>query len=113
MDFATTLAAVRAEGSAADGLVRVTVQGSGEIADLVITPRAMRMPSVDLAAAVRAAHQDAWSAARAEVQEHVKGATPDIGGLSDLLDTVGAEARQRMADFARAAEEIARRVDQH
>jgi DNA-binding protein YbaB len=110
-DFATKLTAITADGSARDDLVRVTVDGTGEIIKLNIEARAMRMPSDELAAAVQTAHRDAWAQARATVQQEAKQMTPDISGLSRMLESVGSDAQQRMSDFARMAEQIAARLD--
>ncbi len=110
-DFATKLTAITGDGSASDDLVRVSVDGTGEIMKLDIEPRAMRLPSDELAAAVQSAHRQAWAQARATVQQEAKQMTPDVSGLSRLLESVGTDAQQKMSDFARMAEEIAARLD--
>lgn len=49
---AAAVAETVGHGEAADGLVKVTVGPSGALKSLEFDPRAMRLPSVDLAAAV-------------------------------------------------------------
>ena len=112
-DFSANITAIRSQGEASDGLVRLTIDGTGEITELVIDPKAMRMASEDLAAAVQAAHRDARVGARTAVQREAAQVTQDLGGLSSLLESVGADAQRRMADFARVADDIASRIDRH
>ena len=110
-DFSANITAIRAQGEASDGLVRLTVDGTGELTELVIDPKAMRMSSDDLAAAVQAAHRDARAGARAAVQREAAQATQDLGSLSSLLESVGTDAQRRMTDFVRVADDIASRID--
>jgi DNA-binding protein YbaB len=112
-DFSANITAIRAQGEASNGLVRLTVDGTGEITELVIDPKAMRMSSEDLASAVQAAHRDARAGARTAVQHEAAQVTQGLGSLSSLLESVGADAQRRMADFARAADDIASRIDRH
>lgn len=108
------LTAVRGDGTAADGLVRAGVDGTGELVELVIEPRAMRLASSDLAREIRTA----VSAARAEVAARLAesaaaappAAGPDLAALQRLLVEMDATARQRMDEFTRFADELSARL---
>jgi DNA-binding protein YbaB len=108
------LTAMRGDGTAADGLVRAGVDGTGDLVELVIEPRAMRLASSDLAREIRAA----VSAARAEVAARLAEsaaaapavAGPDVAALQQLLVEVDATARQRMDEFTRFAGELSARL---
>jgi DNA-binding protein YbaB len=49
---AAVVAALEGIGEAADGVVKVTVGPTGALKDVVLEPKAMRLPSMDLAAAI-------------------------------------------------------------
>jgi len=49
---AAVVAALEGVGEAADGVVKVTVGPTGALKDVVLEPKAMRLPSMDLAAAI-------------------------------------------------------------
>ncbi|MFB9251069.1 YbaB/EbfC family nucleoid-associated protein [Sphaerisporangium melleum] len=94
------LAAVRGEGEAAGGLVSAAVDGGGMIEEVAIDPRAMRMDSAAIAAAVteavRAAQQDA-QAKSAELLREATGDEPpsldpaDVGAwMKDVAEAMGA-----------------------
>jgi DNA-binding protein YbaB len=106
------LAASRGQGSAADGLVSAGVDGTGEIVELVIEPRAMRMASSDLAEAVRTAIAAARADVTAQLAVAAPQSTPDTGvaALHRLLRDVDASARQQMQQFARFADELTARL---
>jgi DNA-binding protein YbaB len=101
---------LRGAGEAANGLVSVEVDGTGNILSLVIDPKAMRLPSVDLSDAIRAA----FDAARAAVQEQLQTmATPPTSLPPDLkstLDEIGFQAQRRMDEILTLASDVARRV---
>ncbi|MFF5072253.1 YbaB/EbfC family nucleoid-associated protein [Micromonospora olivasterospora] len=103
-----------ARGSAQewDGLVRVEVDGTGDLLALDLDPRVMRYPAADLSAAI----QSAFRAARAEVQAALQDQLaaspvrlPD--GLGPLLDDVGFGTQRRLDDITAAAQQIADRLD--
>ena len=77
---AAALAAVEAWGEAANGHVKVCVGPSGVLKNVELDPRAMRMPSVDLAASIVEAAQDAQQVAAASVRE-IFGRREDNGGV--------------------------------
>lgn len=106
------LGAARGRGTAADGLVTVEVDGTSNIVDLVIEPRAMRLPSVDLAAAVKAAFGTARTAVQEELStaaaEH-RGAPPDA--VRATLDELQFEAQRRLSELTTIAQDLSNRLD--
>jgi DNA-binding protein YbaB len=104
---------VRASGEAADGLVRVEVDGAGQVIDLVLDPRAMRLGAPDLAEAVKAALAQAQAAARSEVDRQVRrlGETlPSRDRLAATLEEATASAERRMNEFSTAVYDLSRRA---
>jgi DNA-binding protein YbaB len=105
------LSALRGTGTAADELVRASVDGTGTITDLVIEPRAMRLTSVDLACEIRTAISAARQDAEAQLTETSPGpAAPDVAALQQLLTDVDTAARQRLDQFVRFADELSARL---
>jgi DNA-binding protein YbaB len=102
-------AAVRGSGEAAGGLVRVELDGTGDLVDLVIEPKAMRLPSVDLAAAVRAA----FGSARASVQESLAEAVSGEGAAppDPSLARIGQDAERRLNELTSLAQELSSKLD--
>jgi len=101
---------VNGTAEAADGLVSATVSNTGEVIELSLEPKAMRLASGELAAAVRTA----IAAARAEARESAGVPPADNGALVDLraeLDRVGAHAQQRMAELSNLARDLSARFD--
>jgi DNA-binding protein YbaB len=108
------LAEVRGTGEAAGGLIRVSVDGTGDIIELAIEPRAMRLGSQDIAEAVRAAFRAARSAAQARIVGSSADATEavaDLGAVGTELVRLGTAAERRLADFAAVADQVSRRLD--
>lgn len=102
----------RGAADAADGLVHVEVDGTGDLLALDLDPRVMRLPAADLSAAIRAA----FSAARGQVQERLQeqlAAEPPAlpAGLGPLLNDLGFGAQRRLDDLTAAAQQIADRLD--
>jgi len=109
------LGAVRGTGEAAGGLIRVTVDGTGDIIELDIEPRAIRLGSEDIAAAVREAFRAARSVAgqrAADAATEAADAVAELGAVGPELVRLGAEAERRLADFATVADQVSRRLDQ-
>lgn len=81
------LAAVRGTGEAADGKVKVTVHQGGRLEAVDLDPRAMRMASEDLGAAiveaVAAATEDVTAKAAELMESVLPGAGAGIVGLAD------------------------------
>ncbi|MEV4565440.1 YbaB/EbfC family nucleoid-associated protein [Nonomuraea sp. NPDC049419] len=84
------IAAVKGRGEAADGRVVVEVTQAGTLAGITIDPRAMRLGSQQLAAAIMEAAGRAGRQAEQEAQDLV---TPFIAGT--LLDGDRADGTRR------------------
>lgn len=104
-------AGFRGHGEAADGRVRVDVNGTGDIEDVQLDPKAMRLPSEDLAAAFK----EAFTAARADVKEQLSETTPPFQALPEdireTLDDLQFVADRRLNQFAEMADDLAARID--
>jgi DNA-binding protein YbaB len=99
-------------GTAAKGLVRIEVDGTGDIVGLVIDPRAMRLPSKDLAAAIR----EAFGVARTAVLERVEEAAPaamaqSAPELQALLAEVETGVQRGLTETMTVANELAMQLD--
>lgn len=108
------LKTLRGEGSAADGLVRAEVDGTGHILDLVFDPAALRMSPNELADAVKAAVGQAQDAAQSQAADALAGATPglpDRDGLAATLSELGVQAERRMSEFSTAMYDLLRQVE--
>jgi DNA-binding protein YbaB len=104
---------IRARGEGANGLIRVEVSGAGQVTELVVEPKAMRLPSAELSEAVRAALNAALSSAREQVMAAAKAlpTPPELGRLTELVDGLGLLAQRRMDEFSTAAAELSARLD--
>ncbi len=106
------LSAVRGTGEGAEGLVRVELDGTSAMLDLVIEPKAMRLPSEDLAAAIR----EAFDAARKGVQDHLSTAQApayefDEHELNATLNDISFDAERRLGEMMSITEDLITRVD--
>ncbi|MGR6923649.1 YbaB/EbfC family nucleoid-associated protein [[Actinomadura] parvosata] len=111
-DFLDRFAELREVAAAANGLVKVEVDGTSDLVGLTIDPRAMRLPSEELAAAVK----EAFGRARAAAQERAMQAVPDAlrqetPELTALLKDIQADARGNMNEILVAAGELTVRLD--
>ncbi|MDZ5445626.1 YbaB/EbfC family nucleoid-associated protein [Micromonospora sp. 4G57] len=105
-------AAARGSGDAAGGLVHVELDGTGDLSALDLDPRVMRLPSEDLAAAIREAFGAARAALQAALQEQLAAQPVTLPqGLGPLLNDLGFGAQRRLDDLAAAAQQIADRLD--
>jgi DNA-binding protein YbaB len=66
---AALVAALEGVGEGADGVIKVTVGPTGALKDVVLEPKAMRLPSMDLAAAIVEAARAAQDAIAEQVRE--------------------------------------------
>ncbi|MGJ6962266.1 YbaB/EbfC family nucleoid-associated protein [Streptosporangium sp. G11] len=87
------LESVTGEGSGADGLARALVDGAGQIKEITLEPRIMRLDSQAVAEAVTEAVRAAQQAARRANEELLRAATGDPLPLD--MD----EARRRFEDI--------------
>ena len=97
---ATAVAAVQGWGEAANGHVKVCVGPSGVLKNVELDPRAMRMPSEDLAASIVEAAHGAQRAAAVRIREIYS--STDTGGIDIAAVAQGeydasAEIEQRLA----------------
>lgn len=92
----------------AGGLVSASVTATGEVVEIGLQPKAMRLASDDLAAAI----VEAIAAARAEARPGVFPPNDDLAGLRAELGRVGAHAEQRIAELGNLVRDISARVDQ-
>lgn len=104
------LAEARGTGEAAGGLVRVEVDGTGDIVDLVIESKAMRLASQDLAAAVRAAFRSARAATQ-QVLAETAPTPPDLGRMQAALNEIGFDAQRRLSELTAIAQDLSSRLD--
>ncbi|WP_214414279.1 YbaB/EbfC family nucleoid-associated protein [Sphaerisporangium fuscum] len=99
---------IKGEGTAADGLIRAVVDGSGKIEQVEIGPRAMRLDSQTIAEAVTEAVREAQEDARRQNEQLLLAATEgesprlDLDGLRRQFDAIN-------DDFARTVDDIAYR----
>ncbi|WP_460520745.1 YbaB/EbfC family nucleoid-associated protein [Flindersiella endophytica] len=109
------LARVNGAGEAANGLVRVEVDGTGDITGLVIAPKAMRLASEDLSDAVLLA----FGQARSAVQEQLATNPPrSVGGAEDTrdnvratLDEISSGAQRTLSELTATVDGLSRRLD--
>jgi DNA-binding protein YbaB len=85
---AAALSAVRGWGEAANGYVKVCVGPSGVLQRVELDPRAMRLPSQDLAASIVAAAREGQQAAAAKIRE-IYVTSDDNGGTDVALIAQG------------------------
>lgn len=105
----TALAETVGEGTGADGLVTARVGAGGEVRDLEINPRAMRLDSFTLRDGILAAIR----AATSDYAESVRAATvlPPIDPQRLLRDLgLGTGAKATMAQFSERAADIERNL---
>jgi DNA-binding protein YbaB len=101
---------LRCEGDAERGLVRVTVGAGGILLDLQLDPRAMRLDSHALRAAVLAAHAKAVEEARRRTDELM---APLIGGQSySEVTRYGFDVDAALRPQGRSLADLQRRLDE-
>ncbi|MEU0568195.1 YbaB/EbfC family nucleoid-associated protein [Nonomuraea sp. NPDC005983] len=111
-DFLDRFAAVRETGTAADGLVKVEVDGTSNLVQLKIDPRAMRLSSDELAAAIMAAFGQARFAAQERATDAIPAALQqDSPELDAMLREIRADAQTSMNEILVVANELSMRLD--
>lgn len=108
-ESAAALAAVEGWGEAANGHVKICVGPSGMLKKVELDPRAMRMPSADLAASIVDAAQDAQRVAAASIREICS--PTDTGGIDIAAVAQGeydatADIEQRLAKAREAMRDV-------
>jgi DNA-binding protein YbaB len=108
------LAARRRRASSDDGLIEVTVDGTGLVVDIALEPKAMRLASTDLADALAATVRNAQQQARAEATAALTEASqalPDAAQLAQTAAQLNDLARNRLGAFSAVLDELVRRPD--
>jgi DNA-binding protein YbaB len=98
----------RASGEAANGMVRLAIDGTGDLVELTIDPRAMRLPSTDLADAVREAFRTARDAMREVLRENAP--APGLDATGTALAQLGTDAQRRLTELTSIAQGLSDRV---
>ncbi|MFI7135113.1 YbaB/EbfC family nucleoid-associated protein [Nonomuraea sp. NPDC050153] len=112
MDFLDEFVAVRETATAAGGLVTVEVDGTSDLTGLKLDPRALRLPAVELAEAIR----EAFGRARAAARQRATQAIPEVLKqdsleLNSLIDKVKADTQDDMNTLLSTVDELTRRLD--
>ncbi|MDG4821382.1 hypothetical protein O7635_05875 [Asanoa sp. WMMD1127] len=101
---AAVAGAAHGTGLAADGLIEVTVEG-GRLSDVVVDPRAMRLPAAafadQLREAVNAALRDADATAATDAA-----ALPDPARLAQQLDELQNQSVRQMARYTQSISDV-------
>lgn len=100
------LSTLAGTGTAADGKVRVTWAAATGLDELHLDPRAMRMPSQDLAAAIKSAVTEAMADLRRQTAEVLRAETGVSAGGSV------AKIHQMREAFDEQMDEITARIDE-
>lgn len=110
-DIEQWFAGFRGHGEAAEGRVRVDVNGTGDIEDVQLDPKAMRLPSEDLAAAFK----EAFTSARSDVKQQLSESTPPFQAMPEdvreTLDDLQFIADRRLNQFTEMADDLATRIE--
>jgi DNA-binding protein YbaB len=105
------LSAIRGSGEASNGRVKVELDGTSNLVDLVIEPKAMRLSSDALVAAVRSA----FEAAREDVQGQLTKLTPAYAVTPQetraTLDELQFEAERRLDGLTQIAADLSTQLD--
>lgn len=113
-DLSTRLSAGRHEAENADATVHAVVDGSGQVIEVRLEPKAVRVDSERLAQVITETLRSAQAAAREALSEAVgagRAATPDTASLTRLATDLGAGAQQRLADISGTLDRLLARDD--
>ncbi|MFI0404523.1 YbaB/EbfC family nucleoid-associated protein [Actinomadura sp. 3N508] len=99
---------VEGQGTAADGKVRVVAGAGGELTSVELDPRAMRMPSEELAEEIRTAVNDALRELRAKSRTADTAIDPEVlaGRLRDAQD----QGLRQMAAFTQSLDDLMKQI---
>lgn len=87
--FQEDLAALEAEGQAADGLVKATCDGTGRLRSVKIDPQLTDGPVAVLEEMILTAVEDARLQVKAQTSARLKGLTGDLPLPRSLMDLIG------------------------
>lgn len=107
------IGSIRTTGEDDDGLVRVEVDGGGQVMDLTLDPRAMRLRAPELTEAVKTALQRAQAAARSELESQIRHrgeVLPSRDRLAATLEEATVSAERRFNEFSTAIHDLSRRA---
>jgi DNA-binding protein YbaB len=102
-DGAAALSAARSTAASSDGLVTVTVDGTGRVVGLELASTAMRKSSDDLAALLLQTIGHAQDDAREQSRQHLAELAPPLPTGAELTDTLQAlqqTASTRLAEMS-------------
>lgn len=105
------LSELRATGEAADGLVSVELDGTGAVQELTIEPKAMRLASADLAAALTEALAIAHASVRERLADLTSSLTPSPADVDATLQEITVDARVRLQEMTSLAHHVADRLE--
>lgn len=108
-DVLGRFSAMRGAGEAAGGLVRLEVDGTGDLTDLVIEPAAMRLSADELADALWAAFKTARAGLRESMQE-LPAVPAEPEGMRETIAQLG-HATGRLDEMASLARELSAKLD--
>jgi DNA-binding protein YbaB len=109
-DLVGRFTAARGSAQEWDGLVRVEVDGTGDLLALDLDPRAMRYPAADLAEAIRSAFRSARADVQAALQEQLAAQPVRLPGGLDSLATTQRDAERRLGELTDTAQLILDRL---
>ncbi|WP_033339612.1 YbaB/EbfC family nucleoid-associated protein [Catenuloplanes japonicus] len=93
-------------GDAFDGLVRARAGADGMVSELVLDPRVMRLPAIDLAEGVRAAVNQALRAALGDPESPVA----DLAGLDARIAEMQNQGLRQLAMIGESMDDFLRRA---
>ena len=108
----TALADIRGEGEAAEGRIRVVVDGTSDLVSLVLAPESMRLGADELADAIASAFAIARETAQGKARAAAAALPPaavDAEALARLGD-LGAQSMQRVEQMMAAVEQLSARL---
>jgi DNA-binding protein YbaB len=95
-------------GMAADGLIRIVAVPGGQLQELELDPRVMRMTTVQLAEEIMAAANAALADLQAQLRE--RAAAPDLDNIADQLREVQEQSLPELRKFIDALTDVQSRI---
>jgi DNA-binding protein YbaB len=103
-DVTPSSAPATGTGLAADGLIRVTADG-GRLSEVVVDPRAMRLPHAEFAEQLREAVNSALAEADVTATPEAA-ALPDPARLAHQLEELQNQSARQMARYTQSISEV-------
>jgi DNA-binding protein YbaB len=95
-------------GEGAEGLIRIIAVPGGQLQDLEMDPRVLRMTTVQLAEEILAAANGALADLQAQLRERM--AAPDLDNIADRLREVQEQAVPEMQKYMDALTDVQSRI---